>query len=189
MAGDFSVTVEVPNLLAVQARLEELGVVKVPLAMSRVMRPSAKLMQVAIQAEAPVGDEGTRTHKALLRWQASTFQKRMAGEQVKEFKAPGGLLASVRFKAGKTTKELAAVAGLGQQIRYYMVGPFVKGSSHRHLVIAGHEIGGHAPNLTHTGKRTTPNPFVERGRKAGEGPAVAAIEAAAKVALAEAERL
>ena len=167
MAGDFSVTVEVPNLLAVQARLEELGVVKVPAAMRKVIVAGAKPMKAAIQAETPIGQ----------RFSASQGD------------APGNLLRGVRYKSGKTTKALASIAGAHQALAYYMVGPMGKGTAHRHLVIAGHEIVGHAPNLTHTGKRTTPNPFVERGRKAGEGPAVAAIEAAAKVALAEAERL
>ena len=40
-----------------------------------------------------------------------------------------------------------------------------------------------------TGKRTTPNPFVTRGAALGRGPALSAIEAAAKVALEEAVKL
>ena len=189
MAGNFSVTVEVPNLLEVQAKLEVLGVVKVPLAMSQVMRPAAKVMASAIAAEAPVGNEATRTSKALGRWQKSTFQARLAGAPVKEFQAPGGLRASVKSKAGKTTLALSAAAGVKQCIRYYMVGPFGRGSSHRHLVIAGHEIVGHAPNLTRTGKQTRPNAFVERGRQSSEGAALGMIRAAIPVALAKASKL
>ena len=169
MAGNFSVTVEVPNLLAVQARLEELGVVKVPAAMRKVIVAGAKPMKAAILAETPMAKPGT------VSVQSESF--------------PGDLRRGVRYKSGRTTKALASIAGAHQALAYYMVGPMGHGTAHRHLVIAGHEIVGHAPNLTHTGKQTTPNPFVERGRKAGEGPAVAAIEAAAKVALAEAERL
>ena len=189
MSGEFSFTVEVPNLLAVQARLEELGVVKVPVAMSRAMRPAAKVIATAIANRTPVGDEPTRTRSAFKRWQRSTFQARLAGTAVKEFQAPGGLRASVKFKAGKTTLALSAAAGVSQGIRYYVIGPFGRGSSHRHLVISGHEIVGHAPNLTRTGKRTTPNPFVERGRQASEGPALAIIEARAAIEIERASRL
>ena len=165
MAG-FSVTVEVPNLLQTQARLEELGVVKVPVAMRKVIVAGAKPMKAAIQAETPIGSPS-----------------------INSLSFSGDLLRSVKYKSGKTTKVLAAIAGARSQIAYYMVGPFGKGSAHRHLVIAGHEIVGHEPNLVHTGRRTTPNPFVDRGRQAAEGPAVAAIEIAMKAALAEAERL
>ena len=167
MASSFSVTCEVPNLLATQARLEELGVVKVPVAMRKVIVAGAKPMKAAIMNETPIG-EYTRP---------------------KQNDWPGNLQRSVRYKSGKTTKALAAIAGAKSQIAYYMVGPMGKGSAHRHLIIGGHEMVGHKPNLTHTGKRTTPNPFVERGRKAGEGPAIAAIEVAARAALEEATRL
>jgi hypothetical protein len=166
MAGNFSVTVEVPNLLAVQARLEELGVVKVPIAMRKIIVAGAKPMKAAIQNETPIGEY----------------------TNVKENNWPGDLQRGVRYKSGKTSKALASIAGAHQSLAYYMVGPMGKGTAHRHLVIGGHEIVGHKPNLTHTGKRTTPNPFVERGRKAGEGPAIAAIEVAAKAALEAAAR-
>ena len=169
MASSFSVTVEVPNLLAVQARLEELGVVKVPVAMRKIIVEGAKPMKAAILAQTPIAAPGT------VSVQSTSF--------------PGDLRRSVKYKSGKTTKALAAIAGAKSQIAYYMVGPMGKGSPHRHLVIGGHEMVGHKPNLTHTGKRTTPNPFVERGRKASEGPAIAAIEVAARAALEEATRL
>jgi Bacteriophage HK97-gp10, putative tail-component len=89
------------------------------------------------------------------------------------FEAPktGNMRAGIRYKASrKATRQLA-----------YMVGPFGSGTYHRHLVIEGHEVVGHKPNLTRTGKRTTPNPFVERGSDAGKDEAFAAIEAAARV--------
>ena len=166
MAQGFSVTCEVPNLLQTQARLEELGVVKVPIAMRKIIVAGAKPMKAAILAVTPVGFPSVNSR---------SFS--------------GDLRRSVKYKSGKTTKALAAIAGAKSQIAYYMVGPMGKGSPHRHLVIGGHEMVGHKPNLTHTGKRTTPNPFVERGRKAGEGPAIAAIEVAARAALEEATRL
>ena len=165
MSGEFSFTVEVPNLLATQARLEELGVVKVPQAMRKVIVAGAKPMRAAIRAEASGSFVG----------QSRTL--------------PGGLLRSIKYKSGRTTKVLASIAGAHQAISYYMVGPMGKGSRHRHLIISGHEIVGHAPNLTRTGKRSTPNPFVERGRQAAAGPALEAISAAAAVAIEEAGRL
>ena len=169
MAQGFSVTCEVPNLLQTQARLEELGVVKVPVAMRKVIVAGAKPMKAAILAETPIAKPGT------VSVQSTSF--------------PGDLRRSVRYKSGKTTKALAAIAGVKSQIGYYMVGPMGKGSAHRHLVIAGHEIVGHEPNLTHTGKRTTPNPFVQRGREVGQSAALGAIEVASRAALEEATRL
>ncbi len=156
MAG--TITIEVPNLLAIQARFEELGVVKVPTAMRKIIVAGAKPMKAAIKAEAPVG----KTHN---------------------------LSNSVRFKSGKTTKALASIAGAHEAMAYYVVGPFGKGSYHRHLVIEGHEIVGHAPNLTHTGKRTSPNGFVARGRDRAQAVSLAAIEQAAKAALEAATKL
>ena len=160
-----TITVEIPNLLAVQAKLEALGVVKVPQAMRKVIVAGAKPMKAAIKAAGQSMTVG----------QSKTL--------------PGGLINGIRYKSGKTTKALASIAGAHQQISYYMVGPFGKGTSHRSLVIAGHEIVGHAPNLTRTGKRTQPVPFVEAGRKSAEGPALEAIAAAAKVAIEAASKL
>lgn len=155
MASGFSVTVEVPNLLALQARLTELGVVKVPLAMRKVLVAGAKPMKAAIAAETPV---------------ARAVSASGGG-------AIGDLKRGIRFKAGRTDKAL------------YMIGPMGKGTAHRALVIRGHEIVGHAPNLTRTGKRTKPNPFVERGQAAGQGPALAAIATAAAAAIEAAAKL
>ena len=169
MASDFSITVEVPNLLQTQARLEELGVVKVPQAMRKVVVAGAKPMKAAILAVTPVAKPGT------VSVQSTSF--------------PGDLKRSVKYKSGKTTKALAAIAGVTSQVSYYMVGPMGKGSAHRHLIVGGHEVVGHAPNFTKTGKRTTPNPFVQRGREAGQGAALGAIEVASRAALEEATRL
>jgi hypothetical protein len=82
----------------------------------------------------------------------------------------GALRGGVRYKASrKATRSLA-----------YMVGPFGKGTHQRHLVVGGHEITGHKPGKVQTGKRTTPNPFVERGRSAAEGQAFARVADAAR---------
>lgn len=81
----------------------------------------------------------------------------------------GNLKAGVRYKASrKTTRQLA-----------YMVGPFGKGTAHRHLVIGGHEVVGHQPAKVRTGKRTKANEFVERGSSAAEGAAFDAVAASA----------
>jgi len=165
-APGFSVTVEVTNLLELQARLEALGVVKIPQAMRKVLVAGAKPIKTAIQNETPIGEY----------------------TNVKENSWPGDLLRGVRFKSGRGTKALAKAVG-AQSISYYVIGPFGKGTAHRHLVISGHEIVGHAPNLTRTGKRTTPNPFVQRGRQASEGTALSAINAAARAAIEAASKL
>ena len=168
MAGEFSVTVEVPNLLAVQAKLEELGVVKVPNAMRKIIVAGAKPMKAAIAAETPVAEPGSVS--------------------VNSRSFPGDLRRGVKYKSGRTTKALASIAGAHQVLAYYMIGPMGKGTAHRHLVIGGHEIVGHEPNKVDTGRRTVPNPFVERGRRAAEGAAISAIEAAARVAIFEATK-
>ena len=166
MASDFSITVEVPNLLKTQKQLEELGVVKVPQAMRKVVVAGAKPIKAAILAETPVGFPSVNSR---------SFS--------------GDLKRSVKYKSGKTTSALAAIAGVTSRVSYYMIGPMGKGSAHRHLVILGHEVVGHAPNFTKTGRRTTPNPFVGRGREASQGAAIAATEVAAAAALEEATRL
>ena len=165
MAGPI-VTVEVPNLLAVQARLEELGTVKVPLAMRKILVAGAKPVRAAIRSQTPVGSPS-----------------------VNSLSFPGDLQRGVRYKAGKTTRSLAAAAGVSSAISYYIIGPFGKGTAHRHLVIGGHEIVGHKPNLTRTGKRTRPNAFVQRGRDAAAAPALAAVASAAGAAVEAAAAL
>lgn len=83
----------------------------------------------------------------------------------------GNLRGGVRYKASRKSTAQRSLA--------YMVGPFGRGTAHRHLVVGGHEIVGHAPSLTRTGKRTRPDPFVERGRAAAESQAFAAVASAA----------
>ena len=90
-------------------------------------------------------------------------------------KKRGNLRASVGYKASrKATGNIA-----------YMIGPFGKGSQHRHLVIYGHEIVGHKPNLTRTGVHTKPNNFVQRGENKARQASFDAIAVAATSALDE----
>jgi hypothetical protein len=158
-------TVEVEGLLKTQMRLEELGVVKIPAAMRKVVVAGAKPMRAAIRS----------AEQSMTTGQSRTL--------------PGGLLRGIRYKSGRTTKTLASIAGAHAALSYYVVGPFGKGTAHRHLVIDGHEIVGHAPNLTRTGKRTTPVPFVKAGAESARGASAAAIEAASRIAIEEATKL
>lgn len=157
------VTITVTNLPQVQARLTELGQVKIPKAMAQVVKAGAGPMKKAIQAAG-----------------SSMFQ---------DSRGPsgGGLEQGIRFKKGRDKK--AAVPT-------YIVGPFGKGTRHRHLVINGHAIAGHVSGRVGgdagarlSGKHTRPVPFVQVGRQAASGASVAAIEAAATAALAAAEKL
>ena len=86
----------------------------------------------------------------------------------------GALKASVRYKASKKSTGVIA----------YMIGPFGKGSQHRHLVIYGHTITGHKPNKVQ-GARTAPDNFVQRGEEKARGAAFDAIAATAKSAFGE----
>jgi hypothetical protein len=159
-----AVTVTVANLPKVQARLTELGQVKIPKVMAKVVKAGALPMRAAIKAAG-----------------ASMFENSRGP-------SGGGLEQGIRFKKARDKK--AAVPT-------YMVGPFGKGTRHRHLVINGHAIHGHisgriggdAAARVGGGKRTHPVPFVEAGRKASASGSVAAIETAARAALAAAEKL
>ena len=146
------ITIEGQAILS--AKLTELGVVKIPLAMRKVTVAGAKPLRAAIRTAA-----------------AGMF----VGQSDQ---TPGGLLKGIRYKQTRGSK------GLG-----YIIGPFGAGTAHRALVIGGHEVVGHAPNLTHTGKQTTPRPFVEEGRNAAQGAALAAIAVAAAAAIDEAAKL
>jgi hypothetical protein len=162
------VHVHVENLAQVQTRLMDLGAVKIPRTLGKVVAAGAKVMRAGIKSAGQSMTVG---------------QSRVA---------PGGLIAGVRYKkarGGATIKGMAAAEAVGSEGLAYIIGPFGKGTSHRHMVIDGHEIVGHKPNLTHTGKRTRPVPFVTAGAESSRGAAVAAMEAAAKVAIEEAQRL
>jgi hypothetical protein len=141
--------IELTGLPEVEARLLELGAVKIPTALRKVAVAGAKPMRSAIRAAAPVGPTGN-------------------------------LRRGVRYKASRV--RTSGYVG-------YIVGPFGRGTAHRHLVLGGHEIIGHAPNKTDTGKRTRPNPFVETGHHAAEAQALAATEEAAAAAIEMATKL
>jgi hypothetical protein len=146
--------ITVEGLPELSAKLTELGVVKIPLAMRRVTVAGAKPLRAAIRTAASGMFVGQSDQ------------------------TPGGLLKGIRYKQVRGSKGME-----------YVIGPFGAGTAHRALVIGGHEVVGHAPNLTHTGKRTTPRPFVEEGRNAAQGTALAAIEVAAKAAIETATKL
>jgi hypothetical protein len=89
-------------------------------------------------------------------------------------KLRGNLKKSVRYKASKkSTGDIA-----------YMIGPFGKGSQHRHLVIYGHTVTGHRPNKVQGG-HSKPNNFVERGEQKARAAAFDAVAATAKSAFGE----
>jgi hypothetical protein len=89
----------------------------------------------------------------------------------KQSDKPGNLRASVRYKASRSSTGSIA----------YMIGPFGKGSAHRHRVIAGHVITGHKPNKV-KGGHSEANDFVRRGEEKARGEAFDAIGRAAKSA-------
>ena len=162
------VTIHFENLEQVESRLMDLGAVKIPRVLGQVVAAGAKVMRKGIQSAGQSMTVG----------QSRTL--------------PGGLIAGVRYKkasGGASFRGMAAAEAVGSEGLAYIVGPFGKGTYHRHLVIDGHEIVGHKPNLTRTGKRTQPVPFVRVGAEATQGAALAAIEVAAKVAIEGAERL
>jgi len=162
-------TIVIEGIRETQLKLEAFGVEKIPKAMGVVLTAGAKPLRAAIRAAAPVSDQGPRPSQS---------------------DVPGNLRASVKYKAVRKTGRTA-----------YVIGAFGKGSAHRHLVIYGHEIKGHnlygayqgsrgiKKNIARAGERTTPNDFIARGREAGQAEAIAAVEAASKVAIEEATKL
>ena len=146
--------IHVEGLPELSAKLTDLGVVKIPLAMRKVTVAGAKPLRAAIRTAASgmfVGQSRT---------------------------TPGGMVRGIRYKQVRGSKGME-----------YVIGPFGRGTAHRGLVIAGHEVVGHQPGKVHTGVRTTPRPFVEQGRREAQGAALAAIEVAAAAAIEEAAKL
>jgi len=102
-----------------------------------------------------------RIDKWLSKWEGAPLQLR-------ETKATQGglklLLNPIRAltPVGKTGNLLKSDKARVLPKRWGEVGAFAVGPTahHRHLVIQGHRIVGHRPNLVDTGKRSTPNPFV-----------------------------
>lgn len=118
---------------------------------------------------------------------AKPLKRAIAGE------APvrtGALRRSVRYKASR--KRTGTVG--------YMVGPFGKGSRHRHLVVNGHAVRGHRRTLLGMGagklgrhglsgaKRTRPDDFVARGEAGGRAAALLAVESKARALVGELAR-
>jgi hypothetical protein len=79
--------IEIEGLLPLEARLEELGVVKIPLAMRKVTVAGAKPMKAAIKAAG-----------------SSMFQGQSKTD-------PGGLVRGVRYKASRGAKGLSYTIG------------------------------------------------------------------------------
>jgi len=130
----------------------------------------AKQVRSAIRAEAPVAARDTAGRYAHKR---------------------GTLRAGVRYKASRTRRTYQIA---------YMIGPFGKGTAHRHLVISGHAIKGHRRTLLGMGagklgrqglsgaKRTRPDDFVARGEARSKSAALLAVEGKARALVGELAR-
>lgn len=140
----------------------------------KAIAPGAKVLRDAIRAEAPVAAKDTTGRYAHKR---------------------GALKRGVRYKASRQRIEYGGKTYVGKVIAY-VVGPFGKGTSQRHLVVAGHNVKGHKRSLlgvevkgTHqrTGglMRTRPNPFVERGEARARTATTGAIETGSRSAFEE----
>ena len=148
------VTTEVQGLEPLIAKLTDMTsdarIRKVGL---KAIEPGAKIMKAAIQAEAPVAEQDTKGKYAHTK---------------------GALKRGVRYKASRT-KNVVYWGGT-PAVSAYVVGPFGKGTSQRHLIVSGHKTG-------LAGGRTTANPFVQRGVDRSQADAFAAIESTASEAL------
>lgn len=147
--------------MAITSRIEVLGVKECEAALTEFGEVKVPVAMRAVTVQ------GAKIMRASIKSAASSM---FQGESKT---MPGGLIKGVRYKAARGAKGTR-----------YIVGPFGKGTAHRALVVSGHEIVGHAPNKTHTGKRTRPVPFVQQGEEAALPAAVAAIEEGAKAAIA-----
>lgn len=164
-----SITIEVVGLREVEARLAELGAVKIPRAMRRVVVAGAKPLRSAIRAASPVGKIARPT-------QSDT---------------PGNLRRSVRYRAKRGSHGLTYVVGpmgKGSAPRQLVIeGHAIKGHGHS---LAGMKLGTRLGHQAVGGAaRTTPNDFVRRGRERATGVSFAAIEVAAREAIEAAGRL
>ncbi len=149
----------VDRLLARLGEVEHSGVRRV---MLRALKPGADILRASIAAAAPPAEGGGAIRRAVA-WRT----KRQAAAAA----TSGNLAASVTSKPSRKATAERSLA--------YMVGPYGRGSAHRHLVIDGHEMVGHRPGLVRTGVMTQPNPFVERAASDAQARAFAAVEAAA----------
>jgi hypothetical protein len=166
------VTTEVQGLEPLIAKLPDMTsdarIRKVGL---KAIEPGAKIMKAAIQAEAPVAKQDTKGKYAHTK---------------------GALKRGVSYKASRT-KNVEYWGGT-PAISAYVVGPFGKGTSQRHLIVSGHKTTGHFSTANHNrqtgahfatgGKdRTDANPFVQRGVDRSQADAFSAIESTASEAL------
>jgi hypothetical protein len=164
------VTTEVQGLEPLIAKLTDMTsdarIRKVGL---KAIEPGAKIMKAAIQAEAPVAKKDTKGEYAHTK---------------------GALKRGVRYKASRV-KNVEYWGGT-PAVSAYVVGPFGKGTSQRHLIVSGHHIEGHKTKLSggrvsgltnRYGEMTKPNPFVQRGVDRSQADAFAAIESTASEAL------
>ena len=90
----------------------------------------------------------------------------------------GHLRASIKVRAELERGVLSAAyfALVGGSIRNgVLVGPLHKIAPHRHLIISGHRIV--TPGGRFTGRRTAPNPFMDRARRGIESAAGKAVMA------------
>jgi hypothetical protein len=135
----------------------------------RVLVESAKPIRDAIRAEAPVAEKDTKGRYAHKR---------------------GALKRGVKYKASRLKEES------GQKTIAYVVGPFGKGTSQRHLIVGGHKITGHNAyafqgrvkpaaykGISRSGERTKADPFVQRGVERSKEAATTAAEGMAARAL------
>lgn len=131
----------------------------------RIAEVSARLTEAGVvripTAVRKVTVEGAKPLRAAIRAEAPVGKK----PRPQQGDVPGNLRRGVRYKASRGFK--------GER---YTVGAFGKGTAHRGLVIYGHQKRG-------GGGMTRANAFVRRGAEAAEGPAVAALEAAATAAI------
>lgn len=164
------ITTEVQGLEPLIQKLSDMtSPVRVRKVALKVLEPGAKATKAAIAAEAPV----------------NPFDRK--GRQGDK---PGNLKRGVRYKASKTRN--VEYWGGTPAVAAYIVGPFGKGTAHRHLVVAGHNMRGHkrtllGVNLGHKNvgglARTRANPFVQRGIDHAKDEAMNMIEAEAGAAL------
>lgn len=154
------VTYDLEGVEAIVAKLDGMtSTARIRKVALKALEPGAKIIKAAIQAEAPVQDHDTKGKYA---------------------HPKGALKRGVRYKASRTTN--VEYWGGTPAVAAYVIGPFGKGTAHRHLITAGHVITGHKPNKVQGG-RTKPNAFVDRGHARGQGAAMSAIESTASEAL------
>jgi hypothetical protein len=166
------VTTEVTGLEPLLRKLEDMtSTARVRKVGLKVLEPGAKAMKKAIAEEAPVN---------------KVDRKGRQGDK------PGNLKRGVRYKASRT-KNVQYWGGT-PALAAYIVGPFGKGTAHRHLIVSGHKLVGHnrfafqgregvKKGLSSEGGRTKPNPFVQRGIERAKEDVLRSAESEAQSAM------